>query len=201
MYLSQTPQNLNIDLLKNEKNNDCYFCKSKTNLNVTYLDDKIVNACYICHIIKNFDKEFSLNVILCNTELTQLEIIQKTRDFYNKNGYIPTPNEIDSKAKFIKIQPYIFSKFKNRENFEKYQVFFTNNISNMLLDDSDDVFDIKPKKNDKKNLSDYFTIQKYEFSEKELEELNKEYGEIAKNNSNFVSEYEINLKKRYELLK
>ena len=106
--------------------NTCTNCKLKYSV----LTDELYKLCEFCNIIKNNHKLNIFNFVICHTKLTQLEIIQKTYDYYINNDKIPTPNQIDINCKIIKVNPYLF-----RENIksDKYKIFFTNCISKNKL--------------------------------------------------------------------
>lgn len=79
--------------------------------------------CVFCNIVKENKKENVFDIIIGFSNLTQLEIINKTYEFFLKTDKIPYPNEIDPKVVTIKINPYVYRK-KNKE----CKIFFTNTI-------------------------------------------------------------------------
>jgi hypothetical protein len=195
MYITLTPQ-IDIDNAQKEQSDDCYFCKSKINLQVAYYDNKIINTCFLCHLVVNYQKEYIYHCVLCNTELTQLEVIKKTWDFFDKKGYVPRPNEIDPNSKLVKIPVYIFANFTNKHKFSDYCLFFTNKVENMLTDETDDVFGVSKKKI-KIDILEYFDLPEYVMSDKEKERVDNEIISIRNNNYEIMVEKENKLKKRF----
>jgi hypothetical protein len=195
MYITLTPQ-IDIDNAEKEQTNKCHFCESKINLQATYYDNKIINACFLCHIVVNYQKEYIYHCVLCSTELTQLEVIKKTWDFFDKKGYVPRPNELDPDAKLVKIPAYIFANFTNKHKFSDYCLFFTNKVEDMLTDATDDVFGVSKKKV-KIDILEYFDLQEYIISDIEKENANKEIEKIVEKNYEVMVEKENKLKKRF----
>jgi hypothetical protein len=195
MYVTLTPQ-IDIDNAEKEITKKCHFCESKINLQATYYDNKIISACFLCHIVVNYEKEYMYHSLLCNTKLTQLEIIKKTWGFFAKNNYIPKPNELDPDAKIIKLPPYIFANFADKPKFSNYCIFFTNKVEDMLIDETDDVFG-NNKKRVKTDILDYFNIQEYIMSDEEKKRVDIEITNIRNNNYDIIIQKEENLKKRY----
>ena len=103
--------------------NECKHCELKYSV----VTDKL---CEFCNIIKNNNKLNIYKFVICQTELTQIEIIQKTYDYFNISKCIPSPNQIDNNCKIIKVNPYLF-----RESIQsdKYKIFFTNCIDRNKL--------------------------------------------------------------------
>lgn len=200
MIISIVPQIENIDNLENNQQNKCHFCESKINLQPTIYKDTIINCCFLCHITVNFDKDYIYHCLLCHSELSQKNIISKTWEFYNKNGYVPLPQEIDEHAKIIKIPVHLFAQFnKKKSKFHNYKFFFTNKVQNMLLDETDDVFEKVP--NIKKyDLLQYFKIDAYQIPDDEKNNINKQINKINTNNFEVMTEIQNNLLERYNNL-
>jgi hypothetical protein len=97
------------------------------------------NKCVFCNIITENKKSDIYNFIICKSNLNEIDIINKTYDFFNKNDKIPEPKDIDINAKLIKVNPYLFKKniisdlFKKNIISNEYKIFFTNCIDRNLI--------------------------------------------------------------------
>lgn len=91
----------------------------------------IDNKCVFCNIIHKNNKYDVFNIVIGITNLSQIDIINKTYEFFMKNNRIPYPNEIDDKVKILNVNPYIYrkdnSKFNNCQ-LNNNCLFFTNCI-------------------------------------------------------------------------
>jgi hypothetical protein len=94
----------------------CYDCNNN-------YKEIIENRCIFCNIIFLNKKEDVFNIIICDTKLSQNEIIKKSYEFFIKNNRIPYPDEIDPYVIIIKTNPYIYRKFN-----KQCKIFFTNCI-------------------------------------------------------------------------
>lgn len=176
MFISLTPENT-----KNYTENftdSCKFCEDKNNLVNTFYDNEIIKCCPLCNMIVNFNESYIFHGFLCKTNLSQLDIIKKTKEIYKKTGNIPFLNEIDKDAKKINIPTHLYAQFKNRTD---YKFHFTNKIGSMINEDVDDIFDIVKSK-EKRNIMDYLNVEEHEFDEQEKKMIKEEYREIKKNN-------------------
>ena len=108
--------------------------------------------CIFCDIIKYNKKDYLFHCVICDTKLTQLEIINKTYEFFMKNDRIPYPYEIDTNITICRVNPYIY---RNNNNIE-IKIFFKNCI---------DLNKIKakrfPLKYNQQNLNINYITQKY----------------------------------------
>jgi hypothetical protein len=196
-------QQIDIDNAEKNLKTKCFFCESKINLQATYYDNKIINACFLCHITVNYDKEYIYHCLLCNTQMSQIDIIKKTFQFYKKEGYIPYPNEIDPEAKILKIPIYFFANFTKeaKQKLNKFCLFFTNKTENMLIDEFMGVFeDDSKKKKIKTDLLNYYDTPEYNPSEEENNIIEKEIDIIKNNNYKIVTEEENKIKVRFSQL-
>jgi len=82
--------------------------------------------CEFCNIIKNTEKQDIYKIIICKSDLEQIDIIKKTYEYFMKNDKIPSPSDIDNNAIIINVNPYLFTK--NIYNND-YKIFFTNCIN------------------------------------------------------------------------
>lgn len=98
-----------------------FICKN-CELKYAFLNE---NLCVFCEIIKINKKDNVYNFIICKSNLTQEEIIKKTYEMIIRNDIMPTPTQIDSESIKININPYLFRKYINNDD---YKVFFTNCI-------------------------------------------------------------------------
>jgi hypothetical protein len=79
--------------------------------------------CVFCDIVDENKKQNLLDIIIEFSKLSQIEIIQKTYEFFIKNDRIPYPNEIDIDVSTLRTNPYIY-----RQINKDYKIFFTNTI-------------------------------------------------------------------------
>lgn len=171
--------------------NKCYLCDSNIHIyHDVYIEDnkKIYKfrTCGLCKIIKNFTKTDMQNIIICNSDIPQYEIVKLTMESIIKKGKVPEPFEIDKNVKLVDIIPYRFIDMLNnlsnedKKIFTKYKIFFTNRLDlnsvymrNILLGQFKiENLDIK-----------YFDIPKYIIQEKELEIYNRYLNEITEENN------------------
>ena len=96
-----------------------------TNCSICNLDysEIILEKCVFCNIVANNIKNDVFNIIIGTTELTQLDIINKTYKFFKQNSRTPYPNEIDTNVIILKKNPYVY-----RKQNKSYKIFFTNCI-------------------------------------------------------------------------
>jgi len=90
------------------------------NLNYKELYDEL---CVFCNIVKENKKQNLFDIIIGFSNLTQLEIINKTYKYFIKMDRIPYPNEIDPAVITLRLNPYIY-----RQTNKDYKIFFTNTI-------------------------------------------------------------------------
>ncbi len=125
------------------------------------------NKCVFCNIIKHTKKTDIYNFIICCSDLSENEIINKTYEYFMKHDKIPEPCDIDINAKLIKTNPYLF--IKNIIS-NKYKIFFTNCIDRNL---------IKTKRFPQKYNIEKLNINKF-CNGVELEKIDKKtYNELA----------------------
>ena len=100
----------------------CKSCNLTTNN--LYMNGKY---CYLCNIIFNTQYFNIKNIIVCSSNLSQLDIIKLTRDYIQKNNKIPSPSEIDKDCKITSnVNHYILSIIISKsDNFDNYKVFIT----------------------------------------------------------------------------
>jgi hypothetical protein len=142
---------------------DCIECKFKYAILTN-------NLCIFCNICKTNNKDDMFNIIICQTKLSQQEIIKRTYDYFIENNLIPTPLEIDKSCKTIKFNPYIFRENINI-SIQDYKIFFTNCI---------DRNKIKIKRLGSKYNIEKINIDKYYSSSYELKDVDeKTYNKLA----------------------
>jgi hypothetical protein len=84
-------------------------------------------VCQLCHIVTQFVPIYSKMLTICESKMSQLDIVRTTVNFIHTKKIIPTVYDIDSKASIIKITPTQF--FKTRSNNPtEYKIFYTKNI-------------------------------------------------------------------------
>jgi len=101
------------------------------------INDKYYYCCQLCNIIAEFKPTYTRYIIICKSDMEQLDIIKTTTYLISKNSKVPTIQEIDPKAEIIKIKPMKFFKsmINNDSEFNQYRIFFTPdiNIANVVL--------------------------------------------------------------------
>lgn len=80
------------------------------------------NLCEICKAVWIYDKDDTYKVIMLTSSLDQKDIITNTVNFFNKNGCIPSPLDIDVDAKTINMSSQLlkYILFHNDELCEKF---------------------------------------------------------------------------------
>jgi hypothetical protein len=126
-------KNNDLCFLKSNKQNICCFCEdsykstySLVKKNITY------QVCDLCRCVIYYNKEIIYKFIILQSDLSQKNIINKTVEFYHREGCVPSPNYIDKNVKSIDVSTqqlaYLMSddyKFK-KNMFEKgIRYFFT----------------------------------------------------------------------------
>ena len=138
------------------------LCNS-CNLTYNYVVD---NLCIMCQSITEPTHQHTYSYIVCHSNISQIDIIKRTRDFVCKHNRVPLPNEIDTLVKIIKTNPYEFVKIsKLTDYFKNFKIFFTDDL-NIKLIKTFRIFDkiIKNKK-------DFELISTYSFNCDELNEI------------------------------
>jgi hypothetical protein len=181
MPISLLPENTeNYVEINNKK---CKFCEEKNKFINTFYNNEIFNCCPLCNVTVNFNKSYTFYCVLCYSELSQIDIIKKTKKIYKETGLIPFPKELDNNVKYINIPVYLYAKFENKNS--NFKLFFTNKVIDIINDETDDVFDI-PKTKEKRILCDYINIDRYLFDEQQKIMYDTEIMEIKKKNYNLL---------------
>lgn len=102
-----------------------------------YIDEKFYHCCQLCNIITEFKPIDTHMVLICKSDLLQLDIIKKTVTYVAKYKMVPKILDIDPHATLTKIKPVKFFKLRdaNDEKITDHKVFFTSdiNIANIVL--------------------------------------------------------------------
>jgi len=181
----------NFSYHKNISQSNCSFCSGVyTKLFNVYINKKIYKGCIFCSKITNYKNTDVYDVIICKSDMDQLDIIKKTVDCFFNNDSIPIPTEIDKDAKIVNITVRNFIKAVNNDDkniLNNLKIFFTKNIntSNIV---QQNMFFGDGKIN--KSFDDYYSIPIIDLSEKQ-----KKIFEISKKEdrdkiSNIVKQYE-----------
>jgi len=167
----------NYDDIEFIQNEYCYLCGVDRNVNFdTYLNNLCVKTCLLCNVVANFKIYHIGKTMLCYSSLSQLDIIRKTTEYYNKNKSIPLPKEIDNNVKFVNITTIAFAQFiSSLQSFEKtklnnYVYFFTGEIDNLIPKPPKKLFG---KSNDKPYIAydmRYFEMEHHTFVSKLYDE-------------------------------
>ena len=196
---------IDFDDYKKKDNQNCYFCGfelDNKSLN-TYLhqEKKIVKTCCFCNIVTNFKIQNIEDVLIGTSNLSQLEIIQKTIKYIIKNETFPSILDIDEDAKLVNLLSYKFVKYysnlsdQDKSKNRKYKIFFigSKNIIkyiNKFIDNKIE-FNLKIEKIEKEefnkqiiNQNDVKLINQYQ------EEFDQELNKTKKYN-NFIDNLRI----------
>ena len=161
-----------LDTYKIKSSSSCYFCETSMCSSNTYIHLKKlkVKTCSLCHTVSNFNKYYINHVMLCHSDLSQLNIIKLTHDYYKKHHKIPSPSEIDKSAKYVKIDCLTYAQFYDQLNFptknqfEQFVFFFTSEIK---LSVPKNLFK-QSTKNDKPYDISFFDLPIYKLSDAEI---------------------------------
>ena len=116
--------------------------------NLSYTPDNLTILCRLCYMISHANCFLNSNsMILCWSQLDQIDIIRNTVDFVINKSYVPSIQDIDPDAKiidmsileFVNIQNNITDIFKVNhlhDYFDKYKVFFTESLDINFIDAS-----------------------------------------------------------------
>jgi len=94
------------------------------------------NMCELCKVTLTYDKDDTYKIIILKSSMSQKEIINSTVAFFNKDGYVPSPADIDADAKRIDISSQLikyllfsndtfYTKFTNKN----FKIFVTPQIN------------------------------------------------------------------------
>jgi len=117
----------------------CKLC----NNNVIKLNP-YTQLCILCNIYKFYDRLDVYNIVLCISNMNQLDIIKATHQFLQKNNTIPLPINIDEHAIHININPTVLyecniiintsNEYENEKKIlNNIKIFYTNTIDRNLL--------------------------------------------------------------------
>ena len=107
--------------------------------------------CGFCYAVKYLNIVDTDTIEMYYSKLSQIEIINKTREYYNANNTVPLPKSIDPNVKQSPISLYeliYLLKDKNTKKYvqeKDYKIFYNNNLSTNFLNTNvscfSDVFD------------------------------------------------------------
>ncbi|ARF11105.1 hypothetical protein Hokovirus_4_79 [Hokovirus HKV1] len=148
-----------FNVIQKKNNNKCDNC-NHTSINFYHKDN--ITLCRYCYIVTSLNYGYLNEVELYYSRLSQLDIIAKTREYYNNNKIMPKPEEIDiniKKSDISLIELIYLLKGNIKFDNSNYKIFFTDNFlidfdtNNRLYYDFDfDNFDDDINSNkDKKN--------------------------------------------------
>jgi len=167
----------NVDTYKAEKSSSCYFCGMSACVSGVHIHSKkiIVNTCTLCCTISKFNKLYINWVMLCHSNLSQLDIIKLTHEYYKKHHRIPKPNEIDDTAIMIKLDCLTYAQFYDQldptvqEQFKQFVFFFT---SEMQVSGTKNLFKQNVRKDIPYDMS-FFDLPTYKLSDTETLLINE----------------------------
>lgn len=162
--------------------NKCISCE----LTYNYINNKM---CIMCNICNNPVTTDVFSFVIGKSNLNQIEIIKKTKDFISKNNKVPLPTDIDNEVNIISINPCIFLQIikimdnldnkEDRNIFENFKIFFTDDL-NIKQIKTFRIFDkvIKNKSNINYN---------YKFNKKEAKIYNKYYNDYINKSKDILN--------------
>jgi hypothetical protein len=119
--------------LEKGSNKVCTNCSNKMRALYNY-HDLPYKLCELCNTVYRYSTRRMYAGIVCQTDLTQLDIVNKTYEFLKKNKRIPKVSEVDESAKIINYPfPDLLKAIKNstkkqRLKFKNVKLFFTDMI-------------------------------------------------------------------------
>lgn len=131
--LTNHAPDIDIQYRLDKKTKVCTNCSNKMRILYNY-EGLPIKLCELCNIIHRYSPHTMHKGIICKTELSQLEIINKTYEFLKKKKRIPRIIEIDQDAMIIDYAfPDLLDTMKTcsnnqRKEFSKFKLFFTDMI-------------------------------------------------------------------------
>lgn len=114
------------------KNILCCFCGNtykKLNFCVIHNNNNkniYKQCCQLCFIVNCYCESYSKMVTVCESSMSQIDIIQATTKYIIENNNIPSPCDIDKKCHTINLHPNIFFRNINEvDNYDNYRIFYT----------------------------------------------------------------------------
>lgn len=137
---SPTPKNWNIIRKKAVKyrNNICMYCgySYEKYMYCIHLDhdknnnslDNLQLCCKLCNIVTHVNT--SECVLVCMSDLTQVDIVKLTSDYISSNGHVPDPVDIDSTVKKLDLSIVEYSVLlqHNVSWLSQFKIFFNDNL-------------------------------------------------------------------------
>lgn len=112
----------------------CQYCNIQCN---QYYKNSNDNCCYICYVLQNIAFHYN-EIIVCKSNLTQLEIISKTYNLLIDNNVMPSVNQIDTNAKKVTLGCAELCRILRSKLFEELglKIFFSDQFLfvNLKLD-------------------------------------------------------------------
>lgn len=217
-------KNLNFGTLKEDIDVDnynyspesklCYFCNEKYDRGyITYLYNSNLktHSCFLCNSVINFNYLSLGKCFLIFSELSQVEINERTLNFFNQNSFLPNLKLLDPNAKLIKMSIYLFMKSfdimnnNEKKKFANIKIAFTGEACNNLESKSknyknyfedieiSNTSDKKKLDNVKYDLS-YLEFDQYVFTTEQSQILNNKINQLRQqDNDNFLHTIQNNL--------
>lgn len=172
-------------------NNICCYCGGNfSNYNYINSDNStkkedVYLCCKFCHMILNFRHSYCNSLLLCWSDMSQIDIVRNSIDYIIINGTIPQVSDIDKNAKNLNISLIEYINIINNkmpDEFKKYKIFLSDNYDIMYLVPLIKKSLFKTKKNIIK------TRQLHKFSKNELKHINKYLGLVKKKENTLKKE-------------
>lgn len=92
-------------------------------------------CCKVCYDITHINNSFNNEMIVCYSQLSQLEIVRKTIDFIINNNKVPKINNIDKNASRVQLSVMEFSNIlvHSKQNKYNYKIFFTEKLDTTFV--------------------------------------------------------------------
>jgi len=106
---------------KNNKQKTCDFCKNTFRYVYSFNQkEKSYNVCELCKCIISYNRNVVLRIIILYSKLKQDSIVNKTIEYFHKEGCIPSPHYIDKNVMAINMStPQMAKLMDNNYKFKK----------------------------------------------------------------------------------
>lgn len=103
-----------------------FICECGTQ-SIRYYSCSAGKYCYLCYILKNIAL-YDNCITICQSSLSQMDIIRKTVAYVKKNMSVPYPYQIDPTAKIIKINIIELCRLVQKKliDYYKIKIFYNN---------------------------------------------------------------------------
>ncbi|ATZ80837.1 hypothetical protein BMW23_0791 [Bodo saltans virus] len=173
----------------------CQYCDCTRNIEI--YDG--IQLCILCYISSSSSSSSS-NIKYINTcivghsDYSQNNINKRTNEYYDKNGYIPFPHEIEEDFKIIDINSYFYLLFDTK--IKNLKIFFTGEVEKYMENEVEKEFRISKKK----PLIIYYKYDRYILSNDENELITKNMNVVKMQNTMLMKDIHDSLTQKYSYL-